>query len=279
MENQRKWAGWIIIGVAVILGATVLTLNQGTAVEAPAAQEHPSAESIMRQLFPYAGEGSDAFEKLDIDGLEAHAVLRGGETLGYTIRQDVQGYAGLIGLTVGIRPDGTISGIHVGGDQFRETENLGAKAKDAEFTDQFVGKAVPLELDQDIDAIAGATITSRAVVDGVNNAAAHLKPFLTSALAEERTANASAIGYGGPVLVRLSLGENGVIEFIDIGGARFMETEGVGSRVREKDFMDQFIGKTPPLTLGEDIDAISGATVSSQAAVDAANDAAAFLAQ
>ena len=46
MENQRKWAGWIIIGVAVILGATVLTLNQGTAVEAPAAQEHPSAESI-----------------------------------------------------------------------------------------------------------------------------------------------------------------------------------------------------------------------------------------
>ena len=35
--------------------------------------------------------------------------------------------------------------------------------------------------------------------------------------------------------------------------------------------------QTPPLTLGEDIDGISGATVSSQAAVDAVNEAAAFL--
>jgi len=279
MENQRKWAGWVIVGAAVVLVATALTLNQGTAVEKPAAQAVPSDESIMRQLFPYAGEGSDAFEKLDIDGLEAHAVLRGGETLGYTVKQTVQGYAGPIELVVGLRPDRSISGLHVGGENFKETENLGAKAKDAEFTDQFVGKTVPVELERDIDAIAGATITSRAVVDGVNNAASHLDPFLTSAPSASRTANASAIGYGGPVLVRLTLGENGVIESVDIGGARFMETEGVGSRVREKAFMDQFVGKTPPLSLGEDVDAVSGATVSSQAAIDAVNDAAAFLAQ
>ena len=279
MDNQRKWAGGIIIGAAVVLVATALTLNQGSAVETPAAQAAPSDESIMRQLFPYAGEGSDAFEKLSIDGLEAHAVLRGGETLGYTVQQTVQGYAGPIELVVGLRPDRTISGVHVGGENFKETENLGAKAKDAAFTDQFVGKTIPVELEQDIDAIAGATITSRAVVDGVNNAAAHLEPFLSIASSSSRTANASTIGYGGPVLVRLSLDENGVIESVDIGGARFMETEGVGSRVREKAFMEQFVGKTPPLTLGEDIDAVSGATVSSQAAVDAVNDAAAFLAQ
>ena len=67
--------------------------------------------------------------------------------------------------------------------------------------------------------------------------------------------------------------------YADIGGARFQETEGVGSRIREKAFMEQFVGKTPPLSLGDGIDAASGATVSSQAAVDAVNAAAAFLAQ
>lgn len=281
MEKQRKWAGWIIAGVASVLLITILTLNQGTAVETPALPEASDIpdETIRRQLFPYAEEGSDAFEKLEIEGLEAHAVLRGGETLGYTIRHTVQGYAGPIELVVGLRPDQTLTGVYIGGSSFRETEGLGAKAKEPAFTDQFAGKTVPVELGKEIDSIAGATITSRAVVDGVNNAAAHLQPFLSPAQPDGRTANASAIGYGGPVLVRLTLDENGVISWIDVGGARFMETEGIGSRVREKAFMEQFIGKTPPLSLGEDIDAVSGATLSSEAAVRAVNDAAAFLAQ
>lgn len=93
------------------------------------------------------------------------------------------------------------------------------------------------------------------------------------------TANASAIGYGGPVLVRLTLDDQGRISAMDVGGARFQETEGVGSRVREESYVQTYIGKTPPLTLGEDVDAVSGATFSSRALVQAVNDAAAFLAQ
>ena len=281
MENQRKWAGWIITGVAAVLVVTILTLNQGAAVEKPAAPEASAIpdESIRRQLFPYAAEGSDAFEKLDIDGLEAYAVLRGGETLGYTVKQTVQGYAGPIELVVGLRPDQSLTGVYVGGSTFQETEGLGSRAREPEFIDQFVGKTIPVMLGEDVDAISGATITSRAVVDGVNNAAAHLTPLLSPAQFHGRTVNASAIGYGGPVLVRMTLDEKGVISWIDIGGARFMETEGVGSRVREKAFMEQFIGKTPPLSLGEEIDALSGATLSAEAAVKAVNDGAAFLAQ
>ena len=48
-----------------------------------------------------------------------------------------------------------------------KTDGLGAKAKDAELTDQFVGKTLPLK-DGDIDAISGATITTNAVLDAVN---------------------------------------------------------------------------------------------------------------
>lgn len=94
---------------------------------------------------------------------------------------------------------------------------------------------------------------------------------------DSRTANASVIGYGGPVLVRLTLDERGAVEALEIGGARFQETEGVGSKVREEGFAETFIGRTPPFQIGENIDAISGATVSSTAAVEAVNRAWAFL--
>ena len=98
-----------------------------------------------------------------------------------------------------------------------------------------------------------------------------------SPAAAGRTANASAIGYAGPVLVRLTLEDSGAISAIDVGGARFLETVGVGTGVREEAFTSQFIGKTPPLTLNQDVDAVSGATLSSQAVVDAVNEAFAFL--
>ena len=93
------------------------------------------------------------------------------------------------------------------------------------------------------------------------------------------TANASVMGYGGPVLVRLTVDAQGRITALDVGGARFNETEGVGSRVKDESFLQPFLGLKPPLTLGREIDAISGATISSTAVVDAVNEAAAFLSQ
>ena len=102
-------------------------------------------------------------------------------------------------------------------------------------------------------------------------------PQMTSTA--DDTANASVIGYGGPVLVRLTLDDKGTITGLKVGGTRFAETEGVGSRVKEESFAQSFLDKKPPLKLNEDVDAISGATISSQAAVDAVNAAAEFLSQ
>lgn len=285
MDKQRKWAGLIIAAVVAAVGVTAL--SAGGSADAKTDLDLQTHEGLFRQLFPYAGEGMDAFERMTIeakDGLEmAYTVLRGGEPLGYAVKQTVQGYGGPIELIVGIRPDGTLAGIHVGGADFNETEGLGAKAKEASFTDQFIGKPVPLTLGKDIDGIAGATVTSTAIVDGVNAAAAQMKPHLRqnggTMQQDVLTANASVIGYGGPVLVRLTLDTSGAIQKLDVGGVRFMETEGVGSRVKEDAFTNQFIRKVPPLALGQDIDAVSGATISSRAVVDAVNEAAVFLAQ
>lgn len=287
MENTRKWTGWIlIVGILVI---TAIALGVNTLSGAESKQVDPTLqqyEGILVTLFPKAS----SWERAD-DGQDGflYRATQGGQTLGYAVQQTVQGYAGPVEVITAVTLDGTIAAIHVGGSEFRETENLGGKARDAAFTDQFKEQRLPVILGQEIDAVSGATVTSQAVVDAVNQALSRLQPFADVNLAPAAepvpedssgmTANASAIGYGGPVLVRVGLDDQGRISSLDVGGARFAETEGVGSRVRDESFTQSFIGLTPPLKLNEDIDAISGATVSSQAVVDAVNDAAAFLLQ
>ena len=57
-----------------------------------------------------------------------------------------------------------------------------------------------------------------------------------------------------------------------IGDDRFAETEGLGSKVKEEAFISQFIGKSAPLALS-DIDAVTNATITSEAVVNAINKA------
>ena len=286
MRDQKT--GWILIACILVVTALALGLNAFRGEkEGPAALT--AYEGTIRNLFPATNDTADALENLSQD--EAGFVVRvrySGNRTGYAVQQVVQGYAGPVEVIAGLAEDGTLTGIHVGGSDFKETEGLGARAKEASFTDQFKGQKAPVSLGENIDAIAGATVTSQAVVKAVNQSLDRLSSLpgvsLTPAhtavpepSAAGMTANASAMGYGGPVLVRLTLDEQGKISALDIGGARFAETEGVGSRVREPGFAQAFVGLTPPLKLDEDVDGVAGATVSSQAVVDAVNEAAAFL--
>ena len=55
------------------------------------------------------------------------------------------------------------------------------------------------------------------------------------------------------------------------------ETPGLGSRVQEAAYLDQYKGQSGTLTLGEDVDAIAGATVSSRAVLNGVNRAVEIL--
>ena len=89
---------------------------------------------------------------------------------GYVLNVTSEGYAGTIETLVGITADGTVSGIKV--HKHNETPGLGANAQDdPAFAESFKGLATDGEIAiTDIDAISEATITSKAVVTGVNNA-------------------------------------------------------------------------------------------------------------
>ena len=86
------------------------------------------------------------------------------------------GYGGAIRLMVGLKPDRTVVSYQV--LAANETPGLGAKLGDADFAKQFPGRSgTGLKVKKDggaIDAITGATITSRAVCGAIADACARV---------------------------------------------------------------------------------------------------------
>ena len=79
---------------------------------------------------------------------------------------------------------------------------------------------------------------------------------------------ASPQGYGGEIPITLGVSVDGYVTYIYIGALQ--ETAGLGTRVAEPDFMNQFVGiAADPNTLDSDVSTISGATISSSAVVGA----------
>ena len=183
-----------IIKNTIIL--TIITLVSGVALgavyeitKAPIANAQEEAkQEAYKQVF----EDADSFDDLEVDAKEAAEAVKaagvddgaeineaveakqGGETIGYVITAtDPNGYGGDIQVSVGIQNDGTVNGIAI--LSINETAGLGMKASEPEFYEQYSGKQTDhfyVSKDggegEQIDAISGATITTRAVTGAVN---------------------------------------------------------------------------------------------------------------
>ena len=100
--------------------------------------------------------------------------------LGYVVTTtSKEGYGGDIQITVGVTVDGTVSGVSI--LSISETAGLGMKATEPAFYGQYQGKQTEnFYVSKDggsgepIEALSGATITSRAVTGAVNTALAYV---------------------------------------------------------------------------------------------------------
>jgi uncharacterized protein with FMN-binding domain len=84
---------------------------------------------------------------------------------GYFVVTRVIGKHEYITLAVGINPNGTVKQIEI----MQYIESYGYEVREAPWRAQFVGKSAssPLELNNDITNISGATMSSRHVTEGV----------------------------------------------------------------------------------------------------------------
>ena len=166
----------IILGLKLFLLAAVAGLALGVTnmvtSGAIAEQQVKAAEAARRAVLPSAEHFT---QQTALEGLkDAYAGYdASGKLVGKTGTIVTKGYGGEIEITVGLDMNGVITGVSIGGSSFSETAGLGARAKEAWFGEQYIGKTTPIAIVKDggeIDAITSATITSRAVTNAVNAA-------------------------------------------------------------------------------------------------------------
>lgn len=99
------------------------------------------------------------------------------QKLGYVIQViDKDGFGGDIEIIIGIDNQKRITGVEI--LSINETVGLGMNAKNEEYRNQYIGKKVDefkvvktgSQTDDEIDALSGATITSKAITNGINGA-------------------------------------------------------------------------------------------------------------
>lgn len=166
--------GLITLVCACVLGA----LNQ---VTSPLIAENnvKTRNAAMEEIMP----GAD-FNDLDafVEGTKETPAITGvyeaivdGQIAGYCVQVQPSGFGGTMTMIVGVSTDGSIAGVKVTGHA--ETPGLGAKAQsDSAWIAQFAGIAADgntavTKDGGEISSITGATITSRAVTNGINTAA------------------------------------------------------------------------------------------------------------
>lgn len=310
---KKRIPAWLVLLVIAIVAGGILVLVNSLTADQAASKATAEQKAAMLRVFP----GAQGFTELPLaEGAEVsrcYAAAANNKIIGHVAGITVTGYGGPVDILVGVDMEGSITGVSVGGDKFHETPGLGEKVLYPAFTDQFKGLVSPVALNEGVNVITGATISSSAVVSGVNKAASYvleevlglggeedgpedlvfggILPGATTKQEEAAPEGIDAIwssdagcvvfvskeGYGGKIQVQVGVAHSGAIAGVAISDEGFAETPGLGERVKDKAFLSQFKGLTGEVKAGTNADTISSATISSEAvikAVDAALQAA-----
>ena len=153
-----------------IVAAALLLLGSGMGLSKTAAA---NAEKELNEMLATVLPGSTSFETEAYEGEDTtiQAVYKGEN--GFVIQTSAYGYAGDIVMLVGVSNEGTVTGLVV--RDLSETYGLGANAlTDTVFLSQYLETAGDAEVGNNVDAITGATVTSKAVTRAVNAAVGYV---------------------------------------------------------------------------------------------------------
>ena len=194
----------ILFAITLIAGLMLGVVNDIT--KEPIAQQEQKAKNEACQNVFAAADSFEAQELADsaqieqvltdagISGADIDELMAAkdasGALLGYVITvTDHEGYGGDIQFSMGITNEGTLNGISL--LSISETAGLGMRAGEV-LVPQFADKNVSTftytktgaTADSEIDAISGATITTNAVVNGVNAGLAYFDKILKGGSAQ-----------------------------------------------------------------------------------------------
>ena len=244
------------------------------------------------------------YEQIEYEGISDDSALdeifigknADGSIKGYALTANPQGYGGEIPITLGVSEGGYVTQVYVG--SLQETQGLGSRVGDDAFKEQFIAIAAdPDTLRNDVDTIAGATISSSAFVNAVQEMLTYTKGTLgiephagdkDAILAEAAAINGGDEGEDAPVetttntydvtgfaafKVDVTVDSNGKI--VSVSVPENNETPGLGADlIADQSVFDALVGQDIATA---QIDVKSGVTLTSNAINDALKQAAADL--
>ena len=170
-----------IVNYAVWVAGNYLAANHGGKAgsgAAPAAPKKAAAfdfESAFAELFP-AKEGSSAPSHTEIPGMQAKTVHKiridnmwtvssDGKTIGVMTAATGASYHGAASVLTAVDMERRIIGARI--TDLNDTPNIGQRALEEDFYNQFAGKSADANLlvKDGLDALSGATITSASIAD------------------------------------------------------------------------------------------------------------------
>lgn len=161
----------IAMNLAVTCFLSGVILAGAYAITEPVAAEQrvKAKNDAMKDLV------KDAESFKAIEGKDGwYAGIKGGKVIAYVVPASGKGYAGKIEMLAAVTTDGKAMDFKV--LKHAETPGLGDKMVEPKFRKQFANKdakameVVKVPTDKNIQALTGATITSRAVTSGIREA-------------------------------------------------------------------------------------------------------------
>ena len=175
MKTQVTYILRLSLTLLIITAVVAAALAGVNAITAPriAAARAEKTQQAIEAVLPGGGTAMESFT--DPSGL-VKAVYA--SDTGYAVQVTPAGFDGAIDMMVGVSKEGKVLGISI--ISHTETAGLGAVAAaktsaGEAFRGQFSQTDAPFAVGDNVDALTGATITSKAVTDGVNAAVEFVK--------------------------------------------------------------------------------------------------------
>ena len=174
MQEMSRY-GFILTLICIISAGLLAVANTITGPKILAAaqsQEQAAFKEVMPLGSRFTAVKPDGYKEI----LYYKAFDSQGKLIGFVFKASGKGHVSVIETLVGIYPDGKISAIKI--ISINETPGLGMRVTEDRFTGQFSHQN-SLDL-SGVQAITGATISSRAVMDSVMQKAQETKEWINS---------------------------------------------------------------------------------------------------
>jgi len=164
------------LAMACILSGAVIAVTYAVTAPVAAEQAINQKAKAMQELVPDGQKFEPIAGKTDW-----YAVLKDGKTIAYVVPAEGKGYGGSIKMVAAVTPEGKAIDFKI--LAHNETPGLGDNAGKDSFRKQFKGKeaadltVVKTPTDKNIQALTGATITSKAVTLSIQKAVEEVKEY------------------------------------------------------------------------------------------------------